>query len=367
MERARALLAGFLLASCLAGAARAAGPELRVGVARDLADGVVEVPVEVRGGGAIGALHLELVFDPAALEAVSVEKGPAVPGDAMFDSNVGTPGRAIAGFAGMSPVAADGVLATVKLRRAGGARGEVPLVLEKVEAWAADDQRAIEVATTGGVLPGQGGKRFPLGLLAGAAALLLLLLLVVFLASRRRSSAPPAPRAGRSASHAPTAPISPSVPLVPASALQPDPTLLSAGPAVRFLTGSQFGIAVPLVARTRAGRDPDCEVVIDDPRISRFHFALEYGPSGWALSDQGSGNGTFVNGYRVTVPVLVGEGDEISAGDTRLRLEGLGAYPAPSVDPAASRGEEAPAFCSQCGQRLTGDARFCSRCGRPVA
>jgi hypothetical protein len=288
----------------------------------------------------------------------------------MFDTNVATPGRAIAGFAGMTPVASDGILATVRLRLAAGAGGEVPLVLEKVEAWAADDQRAIEVATTDGVLA-LSRRGLPLGLLAGAGAvaLLLLVLLVVLLASRRRSSASAAPRAGNIASRAPRAPFSPSAPYVPASPPRPpDPTLLAALPAVRILTGSRFGQLVPIPATTRVGRGPECEVVLDDPLVSRVHFSIEHGASGWVLSDHGSGNGTFVNGYRVTLPVLVGEGDEISAGDSRLRLEGLTPLEAsPAVMPPIKGGQGAPAFCSQCGQRLAGDARFCSRCGRSVA
>ena len=52
------------------------------------------------------------------------------------------------------------------------------------------------------------------------------------------------------------------------------------------------------------GRDPDCDIVIIDPRVSRRHAVLRLEDGRWVLADNGSANGTFLNGQRVTrVPI----------------------------------------------------------------
>lgn len=46
------------------------------------------------------------------------------------------------------------------------------------------------------------------------------------------------------------------------------------------------------------GRAPECEVKLDDPRVSRKHATLESTPQGWVLVNHGT-NGMFVDGQRV--------------------------------------------------------------------
>ena len=61
--------------------------------------------------------------------------------------------------------------------------------------------------------------------------------------------------------------------------------------------------------------------MIQDPEVSRTHAYLEPLPDGRvALHDNGSSNGTWVNGQRVTSTVLSG-GEEIRFGNTVLRAE----------------------------------------------
>ena len=45
-----------------------------------------------------------------------------------------------------------------------------------------------------------------------------------------------------------------------------------------------------------AGRDPDCDVVLADERVSRRHAILAHGPSGWSVRDLSSKNGTLIDG-----------------------------------------------------------------------
>jgi pSer/pThr/pTyr-binding forkhead associated (FHA) protein len=47
------------------------------------------------------------------------------------------------------------------------------------------------------------------------------------------------------------------------------------------------------------GRDRDCEVRIEDARVSRKHVLVSFENGRWRFRDQQSGNGVFVNGRRV--------------------------------------------------------------------
>lgn len=65
------------------------------------------------------------------------------------------------------------------------------------------------------------------------------------------------------------------------------------------------------------GRDPRNELVLSDDRVSRNHAQIRQEAGGYVIYDQGSTNGTFVNGQQVASQVLR-DGDEIRIGDTRL-------------------------------------------------
>ena len=69
------------------------------------------------------------------------------------------------------------------------------------------------------------------------------------------------------------------------------------------------------------GRDPACDVVVDDLRVSRRHAELRHGADGWRLVDLGNPLGTFVNGVR-TREATVGPRDVIGVGRQRLQLVG---------------------------------------------
>jgi predicted component of type VI protein secretion system len=44
------------------------------------------------------------------------------------------------------------------------------------------------------------------------------------------------------------------------------------------------------------GRDPDSDIRLDDPEVSRWHAVLLRTGSEWLIDDIGSTNGTYVNG-----------------------------------------------------------------------
>src|SRR5262249_60422000 len=47
------------------------------------------------------------------------------------------------------------------------------------------------------------------------------------------------------------------------------------------------------------GRDPSCDLVLNDVKCSRRHAVVEAGPQGLAIRDTGSANGVFVNSRKV--------------------------------------------------------------------
>ena len=67
------------------------------------------------------------------------------------------------------------------------------------------------------------------------------------------------------------------------------------------------------------GRDPSCDLVINDVKCSRRHAVMEAGPDGLAVRDSGSANGVFVNGRKTDRSPLK-EGDEVKLGDVVLRV-----------------------------------------------
>jgi hypothetical protein len=73
------------------------------------------------------------------------------------------------------------------------------------------------------------------------------------------------------------------------------------------LNGQRWRIEKELVI----GRDPDCDVVINDRQVSRYHVRLDRSAEAISIEDLGSKNGTFVNGKRIEEPVQLHDGDLI--------------------------------------------------------
>ncbi len=67
------------------------------------------------------------------------------------------------------------------------------------------------------------------------------------------------------------------------------------------------------------GRDPGCDIVLNDTKCSRRHAVVEDTPEGLVIRDSGSANGVYVNGRRVDRS-FVKPGDTIRLGDVRLRM-----------------------------------------------
>lgn len=71
----------------------------------------------------------------------------------------------------------------------------------------------------------------------------------------------------------------------------------------------------------RIGRDPACEIRVNDDAVSRRHASLRVHEAGIELTDHGSRNGVRVNDERVYGSVELKVGDRLSVGPTTFELK----------------------------------------------
>ena len=69
------------------------------------------------------------------------------------------------------------------------------------------------------------------------------------------------------------------------------------------------------------GRSRDCDVVLEDPNVSRRHAEVRPSGGGWIVNDLGSTNGIKVNGRRVDGPQSLRPGDVVELGTSRVTFE----------------------------------------------
>ena len=103
----------------------------------------------------------------------------------------------------------------------------------------------------------------------------------------------------------------------------PGPAFAStgSGPRLVAVAGLAMGEIFPVHGEATIGRDLGLTVSLSmDTTVSRRHAVIAPGEGGFVIRDQGSSNGTFVNGARVTEAPLR-PGDEVSIGGTRFRFE----------------------------------------------
>ena len=87
---------------------------------------------------------------------------------------------------------------------------------------------------------------------------------------------------------------------------------------VRIYPASASGALTDLRGpRMTIGRDPLCDIELQDDFISRVHALFEEFGQNWLVTDRGSLNGTFVNGTRVDMARLA-SGDRLRVGRVEL-------------------------------------------------
>ena len=91
---------------------------------------------------------------------------------------------------------------------------------------------------------------------------------------------------------------------------------------VEMVAGTLAGSEELLLAQQLfVGRDPSCNIVFDDPSVSRRHARVFLADGTVYLEDLGSQNGTRVNGCAIQMPCALRSGDELAAGEVVWKLK----------------------------------------------
>ncbi|QIB66138.1 FHA domain-containing protein [Kineobactrum salinum] len=98
---------------------------------------------------------------------------------------------------------------------------------------------------------------------------------------------------------------------------------------------AQDGTEQALSGEMRVGRSAECDVTIEDPRVSRNHALVRVEEPQVVLEDLGSANGTLVNGLKLVGSVELADGDEVQFDKYKFRVVITGAPP-PAADSDAT-------------------------------
>ena len=66
------------------------------------------------------------------------------------------------------------------------------------------------------------------------------------------------------------------------------------------------------------GRNPECDIAINDATASARHAKLSYHHNQWWIEDLNSTNGTKLNKENLTLPTVLTSDDEIQCGKTKV-------------------------------------------------
>jgi len=122
---------------------------------------------------------------------------------------------------------------------------------------------------------------------------------------------------------APEIPVpSPPLALAPEEPLTPIPVERpSVAASLTIIAGPRSGQSFALGINTLIGRNANlCDIVIDDPLVSRQHARIRQEGDQFYIYDLASANGTFVNGKAILRAELH-DGDRISMGGTELEFK----------------------------------------------
>ncbi len=107
------------------------------------------------------------------------------------------------------------------------------------------------------------------------------------------------------------------IPAKPAGA--PRPAAISAELLMQTVQGTHsFPLDSNLVT---IGRGLNNDIVLEDPRISRQHAQVRFKSRRFLIADQGSTNGTYVNGTPVTTEQVLRSGDIVSLGGLEMLFQ----------------------------------------------
>jgi hypothetical protein len=106
------------------------------------------------------------------------------------------------------------------------------------------------------------------------------------------------------------------------------------------------------------GRSNECNLILDDPSVSRVHATIVNENDMLFLEDRGSRNGCIVNGNRISGRVQLFDGDRITIGHQSVRVVALD---------RVSNADRTLGLvsCSACGSWIANNESKCPQCGAP--
>lgn len=90
---------------------------------------------------------------------------------------------------------------------------------------------------------------------------------------------------------------------------------------VRQMSGAESVIAIRDGEELKVGRDPSCEITLDDPGVSRVHASFSASSRGIVIADLNSLNGVFVNGRKLLNMRDLNSRDIIDIGSSKIEVE----------------------------------------------
>jgi hypothetical protein len=96
------------------------------------------------------------------------------------------------------------------------------------------------------------------------------------------------------------------------------PTIQESPPAayLTVVTEGRLSHSFPLRGEVQLGREKGNAIVVADQKVSRHHASLTPIDETFIVNDQGSANGTYVNGVLIAQPTRLKNNDRLGIGDT---------------------------------------------------
>jgi hypothetical protein len=83
-----------------------------------------------------------------------------------------------------------------------------------------------------------------------------------------------------------------------------------------LVVGGRLSHSFPLRGAVEIGREKSNAIVVADQKVSRHHANLTPIDNTFIINDQGSANGTYINGVLIAQPTRLKDNDRIGVGDT---------------------------------------------------
>lgn len=183
------MVAGIATLLLVAQTAHAASLTIGIEAAEAEAGGQIDVPITADVPDAVGAVQLELTFDPDVLNATEVIKGALIAGNSLLEFNTDVEGTVAIAIASLDDIVGDGELVIVSFEVVGSDGDTTEIGVADARAWESENHLEVLVETDSATLTVAAGSSLPIALIAAVAAVLVLLVGAALMMRRRRAVA----------------------------------------------------------------------------------------------------------------------------------------------------------------------------------